>query len=536
MAKFVSVMPGTTRLALGLSLLAALIPVTPVAGVVPVPCTQAGGLSDRCEIWAARASRGEAEDVLADPSAGRVYVAATAVGPQGGSGDAFVYAYKSSTGAELWRLSRDGGANDYDAANDLTLSGDGSRLCLSAGITPGAGPVQGVPSGADILVLCVHPDSGELLWERTYDMPTGRDDTADGGMIEASVPVAGQRRDTLFVGGFSGPAPLMDDGTSKDLLTLAIDPETGNVLWKATYDGPGNAWEVPRGFAVSPDGRRVFITGESAGVGTWHDYATVAYDAATGEQLWASRYEGLGGNLADEPNALTLSPAGDMVVVTGGSEESPGDFRWATVAYDSATGEELWAARYAGTPPPSPVPGDIRPTGGSPNFHLTGRDDEATALVFSPGGTAVYVTGFARAFPNGTDYITIAYSTSDGEAQWTGRYDGPAHRLDQAADIAVNASGSRIYVTGNSSGVGLWIQGDQDTRGYALDDVATVAYDAAGTQQWAARYDGDQYTDVGSALELGGDILYVAGRAGWKDPQELFSLNHADPLTLAYAA
>ncbi|MGH2710297.1 MAG: PQQ-binding-like beta-propeller repeat protein [Actinomycetota bacterium] len=529
-------MPAAARLALGFSLLAAVTPVTSVAAVVPLPCMQAEGLSDRCEVWAARASRGEAEDVLADPPRSRVYVAATAVGPQGGNGDAFLFAYDATTGSELWRLSRDGEANDYDAANDLTLSEDGSRLCLSAGVAPGAGPVPGVPSGYDILVTCVRPETGDVLWEKTYDMPTGRDDTADGGMVEASVPVGAQHRDMLFVGGFSGPAPLVNDGTSKDLLTLAIDPESGDVLWKAMYDGPGAAWEVPRGFGVSPDGRRVFITGESAGVGTWHDYATVAYDAATGEELWVSRYEGLGGNLADEPNALAVSPDGDAVVVTGGSEEAPGSFRWATVAYDSETGEALWATRHAGTAPPSPVPGDIRPIGGSPNFHLTGNDDEAFAAAFAPDGQTVYVTGGARAFPNGTDYTTIAYRVSDGAARWTAIYDGPTHRLDQASDVLVSPAGATVYVTGNSSGFGLWMQGDSDTKGYAFDDVATVAYNAAGAQQWVARYDGDQYTDVGSALELGGGALYVVGRAGWKDPQELFSLNHSDPLTLAYSA
>src|SRR2546429_138366 len=125
---------------------------------------------------------------------------------------------------------------------------------------------------------------------------------------------------------------------------IANDPG----LWATPYSGPGNGVDQAAAIAARPDGAEVFVTGTSDGGPSLDDYATIAYDAASGTQLWVARYDGQGQD-GDTPAALGISPDGSKVFVTGGSwgpGQSSQDF--ATVAYDAAAGTQLWLRRYNG--------------------------------------------------------------------------------------------------------------------------------------------------------------------------------------------
>jgi hypothetical protein len=64
----------------------------------------------------------------------------------------------------------------------------------------------------------------------------------------------------------------------------------GAQLWAARYNGPGNYYDQATALGVSRDGSEVFVTGVvTEGDASTYDYATVAYDAATGDELWAKR-------------------------------------------------------------------------------------------------------------------------------------------------------------------------------------------------------------------------------------------------------
>lgn len=185
------------------------------------------------------------------------------------------------------------------------------------------------------------------------------------------------------------------------------------------------------------------MTGRSFNMNTGGDFATVAYSAATGAQLWVKRYNGPGNGPRDDANAVAVSPDGARVFVTGSSwtTEKSLSTDYATVAYRASDGRQLWVKRYNG-------PGN-------------GSDDAYS--VASPGNGKVYVTGTSwggSAVRN--DYATIAYNVFTGAQQWVRRYNGPANSGDYGA--SVTAGSGRVFVTGGSYGINTGL------------DYAVIAY------------------------------------------------------------
>jgi Beta-propeller repeat len=100
---------------------------------------------------------------------------------------------------------------------------------------------------------------------------------------------------------------------------------------------------------------------------------------------------------------------------------------------------------------------------------------------------------------------------------WVARYNGPGNNYDQARGIGVDNSGN-IYVGGYSYG------------GATLADYTTIKYNAAGHQEWVARYNGlgnrDDYL-LAMAVDPSGNA-YVTGFS------VVDSDSHFDCLTIKY--
>ena len=130
----------------------------------------------------------------------------------------------------------------------------------------------------------------------------------------------------------------------------------GAKLWVRRYNGPGNGDDVASSVAVSPGGGTVFVTGGSTGTTSFSDYLTVAYNARTGERLWTARYNGPGNSL-DNARAVAVSPDGATVFVTGASPAPESGSDYATVAYRLRTARSCgWPASTVRAPVSTPPP------------------------------------------------------------------------------------------------------------------------------------------------------------------------------------
>jgi outer membrane protein assembly factor BamB len=119
---------------------------------------------------------------------------------------------------------------------------------------------------------------------------------------------------TLFVSG----AGRHSDGNGY-WVTQARDASTGKLLWSRNHGAP-SVDTSPFSLAVNPAGTAVYVTGTVARTEE-ADGKTVAYNAATGAQQWAS-YEVTSG--IDSPTVV--APDGSKVFVCGLFATSPSDY------------------------------------------------------------------------------------------------------------------------------------------------------------------------------------------------------------------
>src|SRR5215471_13190695 len=131
-------------------------------------------------------------------------------------------------------------------------------------------------------------------------------------------------------------------GGDSDYVTINYD-SAGHEQWVARYHGPGKGPNHAQAMEIDSSAN-VYVTGASAGLNTAPDYATIKYNPA-GQQQWVARYDGPAGS-TDQATAIGLDGAGN-VYVTGNSVGLGTLYDYATIKYDSA-GQQQWVVRYNG--------------------------------------------------------------------------------------------------------------------------------------------------------------------------------------------
>lgn len=353
--------------------------------------------------------------------------------------------------------------------------------------------------------------SGVVQWEVEKD-------NADENDYGSAVDVDGS-------GNVYVAAATWVDATNKyDYLIIKYNA-SGAQQWTATYNGPGNFYDIPTDIFVDGSGN-VYVTGASYGSGTLSDYYTIKYNAS-GTQQWASRYD----YSADQDIAAILkeSPSGRIVVV-GASENAPGSYDFAMVKYNQNTGSQISSNRNSasGTGFDQVFGADVDALGNiyitgrasvldegynmktvkldtalsvvwSRNYDFAGFDDESHGIVVDLDYN-VYIAGWVTNEDGSKSIETIKYNSS-GTPQW---------QREESSPIQLDAYGLKIsyVVDGN-----IAVAGNID-NGASLDFL-TVIYNTDGERLWLEQYDSPNKNDdkINFVKADSDGVFYVGGKS-----------------------
>lgn len=459
--------------------------------VAPIVCAVMCSAHATAQIrfWDARYANAEARALAMDAfsSASDAYVAGKVFVSPGNTD--FLTAKYNAAGCLTWAVTYNGSGNGSDEAYAIAI--DAQHHVYVTGSSRGPGF-----NFLDFLTIKYEwngqrssswPDQGDGVGVRRYNHAPGNAD-------DVAYAIATDAAGNVYVTGSS-----FEPGNGLDYLTLVYGP-TGALLWSRRYDGPatgGLSPDVARAIALNLESGQyyLYVTGESSGAGTGADYATIKYDAVTGNTVWpasgannrgqvfhagAVRYNS-SGNGDDYATALAVGQGG--IYVTGRSAVQPlGPHDYATVRY-SPNGNAVWPASGSSN-------GQTFHNGAVRFNGPANGDDRANGLALW-GGT-VYVTGTSEGPGTSYDYATVKYDalgnpsttwpSTGGSGIGVRRYNGLGNSWDEATAIAMDYS-EQLYVTGRSIGLGSGL------------DYATLYYDGTtGSLSWS-----DRYTPSGSS-------------------------------------
>ena len=408
--------------------------------------------------------------------------------------------YSLSTGDTLWTKKFNGTTNGIDYGRLIAL--DASENVYVSGIT-------NYTSAGDIATV-KYNSSGVQQWAKTY--------AGEGGYLDEPRDIAVDVSGNVIICGISDFSMFGK--------TFAIKYNTnGDSLWVKLYDIAITDYEYPYAMTQDITGN-VIITG-SSGYENNADFGTIKFNTS-GTLQWVKKFYGAQ-LVNDIANGVVTDKNGNIYTV-GRSRTNLGD-NISVIKYNPA-GTQLWVydrgdggAGYNIYDEGKAITVDT-----NCNIYITGtvylyavsRQDVFTAKLDSNGnalwfivtasnngddaGNAidvdnsgnVYIAGQNTGAAGDLNYVTMKYNSA-GVVQWT-KYAGLSGLKDVPNSIAVDGSGN-VFVTGNADSTG------------SGQDILTVKYNSAGTQQWIKRINGSSNsTDEGNSIVVDkGGNAYICG-------------------------
>jgi hypothetical protein len=343
---------------------------------------------------------------------------------------------------------------------------------------------------------------GDVAW--AIDTPAKLDSagqdiavTPDG----ATVVVAGQ---------------LVGNHSNYDYFVGAYSTTDGSTLWTKRYDDPTGGADGASAVAIDSAGTFAYVTGAMTIQGHHADITTMAFDVATGDRAWISRFNGPN-DVADEAHGMSLTDVGLFIVGSTGNRplvlryaSGTGALRWRTIG----TSGEWWSDVVA-LGSRSYIVGNT--SGANAKIRLAGFSGTGKT-VFSKG----YVGPFSAALGNdaalspdgstlfafgqeiqGSRTIVAAFSTTDGSNVWHQVPQRQSGGFDEVGRLAVSPSGTLLYAA---------LESDDS---HSTPTYETIAYNTSdGTIVWGPiRENGfnDRGTPLDIAVSADGSSLYVTG-------------------------
>lgn len=316
----------------------------------------------------------------------------------------------------------------------------------------------------------------------------------------------------------TGDSETANGAPDLDLIAGAVSAADGTLLWATQYVGAGMSWDIGHAITTSPDGARVFVAGhETVGPGR-RALVVLSLDAASGEQRWASRFEWPDGTRT-AGTAVKADPGGQRLYVgigeaTGGADE--GSF--GLLSMDAETGSVLWVQRVA----------EAAQEAG----HVVAVDfDASNGIVYATGHTGPHMGPDPFFWLSGRRSLTVAVDAATGQWLWKDRLEGSGSGPPEALAVLGPAAsdnapvGLRLH---EESGR-LFVAGSHHVKGTAVMSFAIAYAEATGKRLWTSQ---DTMLSETSGLEVGADggILHVAGVANTLMPTGWTVVSHETTL------